>query len=312
MRNLTLDLSHRAADQQPQMERPGGVVLLQSGAQPQILHMNPGLGIQHHTAKNTAESEKVLIFQPRGAAVLVNLHAQPVALLPDVGGQIKVGRREAILGIAHKVPVEPHIECPLHPLKADADGFAQQAGFQIKGTDIAAHAGAFPVDFRRADIRTAIPWIQGVDVLDLTIALQFHMCRHLNAAKRRIIITLLPEILRAAAGIPAPSKFPASIQRLVERGFSPIQLLFGCVANMIRVGIQTVDPKQFRIRQPVEVCLHSALLLYSISCRICQDAALKENIDQNDCHRGAGAFTPHHRYILINHLPFFVFLVLHI
>ena len=64
--------------------------------------------------------------------MLVNLHAQPVALLPDVGGQIKVGRREAILGIAHKVPVEPHIEGPLHPLKADADGFAQQAGFQIK------------------------------------------------------------------------------------------------------------------------------------------------------------------------------------
>ncbi len=191
MGNFTVDFPHRAADQQPQPEGAGGVILLQASANPQVLHMGLGLGIQHHTAENAAESEKVLIFQPGGAAVLVNLHTQPVIPLPEVGCQIElrwceavlsiahkgiqhhtaenaaesekvlifqpggaavlvnlhtqpviplpeVGCQielrwcEAVLSIAHKVPVEPHIEGPLHSLKADADGFSQQARFQIK------------------------------------------------------------------------------------------------------------------------------------------------------------------------------------
>jgi len=61
--------------------------------------MDGGFGVEVHAPENAAEPEKVLIFQPPGAAMLVDLHTQAVAGFTDIGGQVKVRRGEAVLGI---------------------------------------------------------------------------------------------------------------------------------------------------------------------------------------------------------------------
>ena len=268
MGNFTMDFPHRAADQQPQLEGSRSIILSQACADPQILHMDLWLGIQHHTAENAAEPKKVLIFQPGGTAVLVNLHTQPVPLFSDVGRQVKIGGCKAVLSIAHKLTVEPHKKGPFHPLKPDADEFSQQARCQIKGPDIASHTGMVPVNFRWAKLRSSIPGVQGVDVLDLPIALQLNMAWHWNGAKLRIVEALLPEVRRTKAGIPAPGKFPASVQGLIQRRNSLFQLLLCGIAQMVRMGIQPVDPEYLRVRKPIQICLGHGIFsfFFYISC----------------------------------------------
>ena len=145
--------------------------------------MGCGLGVEKDTAENTEEPEHILILQPSRAAVLVDLHAQAVAGLLEIRRQVKVRGGEAVLGIAHELSVEPEVKRLLHSLKGDADRFSQKRRGQIKLPYIAAHRRVVPVDLGRTQRRMAVPRVQRVDVLDLTIALQLDVARHLNGGK---------------------------------------------------------------------------------------------------------------------------------
>ena len=170
--------------------------------------MDGGLGVKIHAAENAAEPEKVLVFKPCGAGMLVNLHAEPVAGFPDVGGQVKIRGGEAVLGVAHKAAVEPDIEGLFHPLEGDADPLPQKPRLQIKTADVAAHVGILPVDFRGPEFLAAIPGVEGIDILDFPVALEFHMPRHPDGAKGPIVKIFLPEPFRPLPGVAAPCKIP--------------------------------------------------------------------------------------------------------
>ena len=88
-----------AAEKQTEFQRAGDVVLQKHRPEPHVVHMDGGFGVEVHAPENAAEPEKALIFQPPGAAVLVDLHTQAVAGFTDIGGQAKVRRGEAVLGI---------------------------------------------------------------------------------------------------------------------------------------------------------------------------------------------------------------------
>ena len=157
--------------QKPDRQRSSGIVLLQSRLEPQILQMYLRLGIEKHGPEDTAEAEEVLILDPRCAAALVDLHAQPVACLPDIRGQVKLRWRKTVLGIPHKLSVEPHIVRLLHALEADAHALAPQSRAQVKLPHIAAHRIVIPVDLRRTQLRVAVPRVKRVDILDLSVPL---------------------------------------------------------------------------------------------------------------------------------------------
>ena len=116
--------------------------------------------------------------------------------------------------------------------------------------------GILPVDFRGTKFRVAVPGVQGVDVLNFAIALQLHMSGHLNGAESGIVEIFLPEVLRALPGIFAPRKAPLPIQALTQRGFSPGYLVLTCVTNMVGMGIQTVDPENSWVREPIQIRIH--------------------------------------------------------
>ena len=246
-----------SAEKQTDFQLAGGVILQKCGLQPQVIHIPGGLGVEKGAAENAAEPEEVLILQPACAAVLIDLDTQAVVLLPDVGGQVKVRGGEAVLGVAHKLAVEPDVKRPLHALKADAHPLPQQSRLQIEPADIASHMGILPVDFRGTQLGVAVPGVQGVDVLNFAIALQLHMSGHLNGAESGIVEIFLPEVLWALPGIFAPRKAPLPIQALTQRGFPPGYLVLTCVTNMVGMGIQTVDPKHSWVCQPLQICIHN-------------------------------------------------------
>ena len=143
--------------------------------------------------------------------MLVDLHAQPVAGFPDVGGQVKVRGGEAVLGVAHEMAVEPDIEGPFHPLEGDAHPLPPKAGLQIKAADVAAHVGILPVDFRGPQLTPAVPGVEGVDILNFPMALELHMPRHPDGAKGGIVKILPPEPFRPLPGIFTPGKIPGPV-----------------------------------------------------------------------------------------------------
>ena len=245
------------AEQQAGGERPGAVVLLQPGLKPQVLQVEPGLGVEEHGAEDAAEAEEVLILDPRRAGALVNLHAQPVALVSDVGGEVEVRGREGVLRVAHELAVEPDVERLLHPLEANTDPLVPQSRVQVKRSDVAAHRGMVPVNLRRPQSGAAVPGVEGVDILDLSVPLQFHMSRHLDGPKGGVVKVLPPEVRRTPGGGLAPGEAPCPVQALAQGGLSPLQLLQRGAAQVVGVGVQPVHLEHGGVCQPLKLCAHS-------------------------------------------------------
>ena len=76
--------------QQPDRERPRRIVRVQSRLEPEVRQVRFRFCVEEHSTENPAEPEEILILDPRRAAALVDLHAQPVACLPNIGREVKV------------------------------------------------------------------------------------------------------------------------------------------------------------------------------------------------------------------------------
>ena len=170
-----------------------------------------GFGIQVDGAENAGEPEKVLIFQPGCAAALVHLDTKPVAVAADVGGQVELRGGEGIFTVSHKLSVEPDVSGLFNALEGNTHGFSHEARVQIEFPDIAAYGIILPVNLRRTQVGVAIPGIEFIDVLNLTVTLGFYMPGDGDGAKVRQVISFLPEIFRTGSGIGAPGKAPLSV-----------------------------------------------------------------------------------------------------
>ena len=174
--------------------------------------MDPGLCVQVDRTEDAREAEEVLILDPGAAAALVDLDAEAVVLVPNIRCQVKFRRGEAVLGIADELAVAPQVHGLLHALKADADALAAQGLVQIKFFDIAAHRVIVPIDLRRAQAAAAIPRVEGVGVLQLTVALQLNVPGHADRTEAGQVGVRLPEIRRAGGRVGAPRKAPCAVQ----------------------------------------------------------------------------------------------------
>ena len=253
----------RALQQQPYGQGSGVVVLLQPGLEPQVGQVQFRLRVEEHRAEDSAEPEEVLILDPGRAAALVDLHAQPVSRVPDVGGEVKVRGSEGVLTVSDKMTVEPDIKCLLHALEADTDPSAPQSRRQVKFTDIAAYRVVVPIDLRRTEVRVTVPGIEGVDILNPPISLQLHMAGDLNQTKAGAVKILLPECRRAQGGGLAPGKAPKPVQRLAQGGDAAVRFGGGGIAYMVGVGVQAVYLEYGRVSQPVDISLHNQISLSS-------------------------------------------------
>ena len=75
---------------------------------------------------------------------------------------------------------------------------------------IAAYGVIIPIDLRRTQGSTAIPGVEGVGVLDLSVALQFNVPRHADGAKGGQVGIRLIEIRRACGGVSTPDEAPGT------------------------------------------------------------------------------------------------------
>ena len=190
----------------------GGVVRGKVGLEPDVVDVDLGLCVQVDRAEDAREAEEILILDPGGAAALVDLDAEAVVLVLNIRCQVKFRRGEAVLGIADELAVAPQVHGLLHALKADADALAAQGLVQIKLFDIAAHGVIVPIDLRRAQAAAAIPRVEGVGVLQLTVALQLDVPGHADRAEAGQVGVRLPEIRRAGGRVGAPHKAPCAVQ----------------------------------------------------------------------------------------------------
>ena len=159
--------------------------------------------------------------------------------------------------------VEPDIDCLLRPLEADADLFAPQSRRKVEFPDIAAYGIVVPVDLGRAEARVSVPGIEGVDVLDLSEALQLHVARHLDEAKAGEIEILPPERRRTQSRGPAPGKTPQPVQGLAQGSNAVFRFGGGGIADMVGVSVQTVYLEHSGVSQPADISLHNEISLSS-------------------------------------------------
>ena len=227
------------------------VSLVQGASDQQVFHMGGGHGVQVDVTEDAGETPEVLVFDPAGAAALVDFHRQLVAAFLNVGGQVEFGGGEGILAIAYEVAVEPQIEGHFHALEGDGQGLALQILVDLKVADIAAHGVVGLADLRGPHVLGTIPGVLGVDVHHGVIALELDMTGDLNGVETGAVKISLVEILHTLAGVGGIGKEPGAVQVLaqghVSLGFG---LLCRFIIKMVRVRAFSVDLEDFGIRQP--------------------------------------------------------------
>ena len=274
---------------QPGRQGAGGVVRFQARLQPQVGQVYLGFGIEEHRTENAREPEEVLVLDPGGAAPLVHFHAQAVDAVPEAIRQLKVRGGEAVLGIAHKLPVAPQVQGLLHPLEADADPLAPQAFVQGEVQGVAAHGGVVPVDLRRAQGAQAVPGVHGIDVLQLTVALELDMSGGPDGTKAGKVRVLPPEIGRAGGRVGAVGEPPFAVQGLAQAAASGGGFLRCAAAEVVGMGVQTVHRKHGGVGEPAKVrgCDRHENLLRNRSFfdgtrrNTGQDVPLEDHIDED-------------------------------
>ena len=235
----------RAGGLEPRGQRAGGVVRRQAGAQPQVFDVRARLCIEEHRAEDAGKAEEVLVLQPGGGGSLVHLDAQAVAGFVHKGGQVKVGRGEGILAVADELPVAPAVKRGLDALERDAHPPAAQRGREVELGHIAADGAILPGDPGRGQLLQGVPRVEGVDVLQLAVALRFDVAGHGDGTERRKVGVRRVKPGRARGGAGAPGKAPAAVKRLDR-------LLPVHIKAVVRVGGQAVDREDGRVFQPGE------------------------------------------------------------
>ena len=237
---------------QPGRQGAGDVVRFQPRLQPEVGQMHLGFGVQEYRPENTREPEEVLVLDPGSTAPLVHFHAQAVDTIPQAGGQVKVRRGKAVLGIANKLPVAPQVHGLLHTLEADTDVLPAQTFVQGKFSHIAPHRGVVPVDLGRVQGGVAVPRIDGIGVLQFPVALQLDMPRHPDRTESGEVCPLPPELRGTGGGAGAVGKLPFPIQTLAQAAAPVFRFFLRTVAHMVGMGIQPVDGKNRGVSQPAK------------------------------------------------------------
>ena len=233
--------------------------------------MQAGKPIEEHIPEDPGEPEKVLVLQPAGAAPLIDLHGQPVPLLPDPGRHIEFRRRKAVLTVAHKFPVEPHIQGGFHPLKGQDHPFPPECLLQIKLPHIAGHRVILPVDRRGTQLRMAVPGIHSVHIMALVIPIPLDMPRHPDLSKIRIVKSFLVKIRLPPGRIFPIGNLPDAVQALAKVHPSPRRLScfhggISLIKPVIRMGRKPVHGKYLRVLQPCQIgnpAVHKILLYFN-------------------------------------------------
>ena len=234
--------------QQPDAEGPRDAVRLQPRLEPEVRQVDLWLGVQEHGPEQAAETEEILVLDPGGAGALVDLHAQTVAGLADIGGQVEVRGGEAVLGIACEMAVDPYIDGLLRPLEADAHPLAPQALVQVELPDVAAHGVIVQVHLGRAELTAAVPGVEGIDILELSIALGLHVAGDQDDAEGAVVKALLPKVRRTLCRGLAPAEAPLPVQALPQGGGACADFLCRGIADVVGVGVQAVDLEHGGVR----------------------------------------------------------------
>lgn len=109
---------------------------------------------------------------------------------------------------------------------------------------------------RRLERHGALPWVHGVDVLGLAVALQFHVPRYLNVVEVPGA-AVLPEKVRLPLGrTGCPREFPRAVEQLHQRGTVGVCLGKGGVALVVGVRGNAVYGENFGVGEPVQCVLH--------------------------------------------------------
>ena len=227
------------------------VIFVQGASDQQVFHMGLGHSIEVHIPEDTGEPPEVLVFDPAGAAALVDFHRQLVFPFHQIIIQLELRRREGILTVAHEVSVQPQIENNFHTLEGDGHGLSLQLFVQIEESHIAAHGIVFFTDVGRTQELGTIPGILGIDVHHLVIALDLDMTGNLDSVKAAAVKIGSVKILHPEAGILCIRKQPGAVQRLPQGHVTLCPSLgHGFVVEVIGMRCLAVNGENFRICKP--------------------------------------------------------------
>ena len=97
----------------------GGEAIGEGSGDLHVPHVDRRDGVQEYLPEDAGETEEVLILHPAGVGVLEHLGGQLVLTGNQVLRQLELRGGEAVLTVAHVVPVAPHGQAALRALEGD-------------------------------------------------------------------------------------------------------------------------------------------------------------------------------------------------
>ena len=120
-----LHAAHRGGGLQRHPQRGVRVVVVELRRDEEVLEARLLAGTQLDAARNAREAPEVLVLEVGAVAPAENLQRQQVLTLAQILRHVEIGRQLAVLAVAHKAAVEPHVDVRRGRADAQADILAR-------------------------------------------------------------------------------------------------------------------------------------------------------------------------------------------
>ena len=223
-------------------------------------------GKEIHIPVNAGEPVEILILGPAAACPLEDLRGQLVFAVPDIGGQVKFRRGEAVLAVSHILSVQPERHAALHTLEGNVYGHALHGFRKGKILYIACRRVEPGGNLPGQDLLPAVPWILHVQISGDIVALHLDMGRHPDLSPVSAVIVIRLKALDRVVQISSIRKLPDAVQGKAERILTPVQVVPVRIADMVRMSGDHVFLKKFGIFD-FAVVKHDVYLLITFFAR---------------------------------------------
>ena len=234
-----------------------GKGIVQQRPHPQIRHMDLRNGVQIHIPVNTGEPEEILVLAPAAAGPLEHLRRQFIFSILQVRRQLKLGRCEAVLTVAHKLSVQPYGNAAFRPLEGDVQRFPLHILRHFKILHIAGHRIEAGGNLSRLQFLMALPGILHIGVLGRVISFHLDMGRYPDIVPRPAAVIFLFKSRNRTVIIFCVMKFPQTVQTETEAVLSQFHGFSGRKISVIGMcRYPSVTEISRILHQLIIKCLH--------------------------------------------------------
>ncbi len=178
-------------------------------------------GVEEAVAGHTREAPEVLVLVVGAVAPAESLEGDQVVALLEIGGDVKLGGRLRVFGVAYILSVDPKVDVGRDAAEVGDDLSAVPSLGNVYRAAVGAYMVVLDGYFGGIVLEVSAPSEADIDVLRVAVAVDLPDTGHAHGLPCAVVVAGSPETGGTLVGIGHPVEFPVALDRkVVGRGLA--------------------------------------------------------------------------------------------